>query len=75
MENNNLNSEIMDKLTKVCICKAITRATITNAIRHGARTVDDVKKVTGARTGSCKGTRCTSKIQSLIEQFENGEYK
>ena len=75
MENNNLNSEIMDKLTKVCICKAINRATIKNAIRNGARTVDDVKKVTGARTCSCKGTRCTSKIQSLIEQFENGEYK
>ena len=72
---NNLNEAILDKLTKVCICKAINKATIKNAIRNGARTVDDVKKVTGARTGSCKGTRCTSKIQSLIEQFENGEYK
>lgn len=75
MENNNVNSEIMDKLTKVCVCKAINRATIKDAIRNGARTMDDVKKATGAGTGCCGGSRCVFKIQGLIEQFENGEYK
>lgn len=39
----NLNSEILDKLTKVCICKGISRT----AIKNGARTVADVQKVTG----------------------------
>lgn len=75
MENNNVNQEIMDKLTKVCICKAISRAKIKDAIRDGARTMDEVKKATGAGTGCCGGSRCVFKIQQLIEQYNNGEYK
>ena len=66
MENNNVNPEIMDKLTKVCICKAISRAKIKDAIRDGARTMDEVKKATGAGTGCCGGSRCGFKIQQLI---------
>ena len=27
MENNNLNQEILDKITKVCVCKAVSRVT------------------------------------------------
>ena len=75
MENNNVNQEIMDKLTKVCICKAINRAKIKDAIRNGAKTIAEVREVTGAGTGSCGGARCVFKIQGLIDQYNNGEYK
>ena len=71
MENNNLNQEILDKITKVCVCKAISRATIKNVIAKGAHTVDDVVKVTGACTGGCKGFRCNDKIQTLINDHLN----
>lgn len=71
MENNNLNQEILDKITKVCVCKAISRATIKNVIAKGAHTVDDVVKVTGACTGGCKGFRCKDKIQTLINDHLN----
>lgn len=63
---NNLNAEILDKITKVCPCKAISRATIKEAIKNGAHTIEEVSKVTGACTGGCKGYRCKSKIQDLI---------
>ncbi|EET84294.1 hypothetical protein CcarbDRAFT_5259 [Clostridium carboxidivorans P7] len=41
----NLNEKIKDKLTKVCLCKAISRASIKNAINSGATSVEEVKKL------------------------------
>lgn len=64
---NNINEKILDKLTKVCICKAIPRSKIKESIEAGAKTVDDVKKATGAGSGGCRGCRCIPKIQELIE--------
>lgn len=73
MENNNLNQEILDKITKVCVCKAISRAKIKEVIADGAHTVEDVSKVTGACTGGCKGFRCKDKIQILIDEHLNSK--
>lgn len=69
--NGEINAEIMDKLTKVCLCKGISRATIKKAIENGAKTVEDVRKATGATTGGCGGKRCTPKIQQLIDEYNN----
>lgn len=65
----NINEEIMDKLTKVCLCKAIPRSKIKAAIRNGARTLKEVQEVTGAGTGQCGGRRCTPKIEELLENY------
>lgn len=64
---DNINQDIMDKLTKVCICKAISRAKIKEAIKNGASTLDEVQKATGAGSGGCGGKRCTPKILELLE--------
>lgn len=64
---DNINQDIMDKLTKVCICKAISRAKIKEAIKNGALTLDEVQKATGAGNGGCGGKRCTPKILELLE--------
>jgi NAD(P)H-nitrite reductase large subunit len=65
-----INPEILDKLTKVCLCKAIPRSKIKAAIKNGARTIEEVRKVTGAGTGGCGGRRCTPKIEELLKQYE-----
>lgn len=65
--NNNLDQEIKDKLTKVCLCKGISRLTIKKAIAGGAATVQEVQRATGAGSGSCCGRRCKPKIMDLIE--------
>lgn len=65
----NLNEEIKDKLTKVCLCKAVSRASIKKAIRNGAISVEEVQQATGAGNGSCGGKRCKYKIQELIDQI------
>lgn len=67
----NKNDEIMDKLTKICICKGISRASIKKAISNGAKTVQEVQKATGAGSGSCGGRRCTEKIQKLLEEQQS----
>lgn len=65
--NNELNKEVLDKLTKVCVCKAITKDTIKKSISNGNDTLEKVVADTGATTGACKGCRCKSKIIELIE--------
>lgn len=67
----NKNDEIMDKLTKICICKGISRASIKKAISNGAKTVQEVQKATGAGSGSCGGRRCTEKILKLLEEQQS----
>lgn len=59
--NNDLNNSIMDKLTKVCICKSVSMLNIKKAIENGAKTFEEVKSATGAATGFCKGKRCSQK--------------
>lgn len=63
----NLNEEIKDRFTKVCLCRAVSRASIKKAIKNGAVSVEEVKRATGAGTGSCGGKRCSNKIQELID--------
>ncbi len=65
-----INPQIMDKLTKVCICKAIPRSTIKKAIRSGAGTLVKVRAATGAGSGPCNGRRCTPKILELLKEWE-----
>lgn len=65
----NLNKDVLDKLTKVCICKSISRAKIKEAIRAGAKTVEEVNKITGSGSGGCGGKRCRCKIEELLDQL------
>lgn len=69
----NLNEEILDKLTKVCLCRGISRATIKKAIRNGAKTLKEVQAATGAGSGSCCGRRCSPKIEQLIVDLSENE--
>ncbi len=48
MDEESRNTEIMDKMTKVCICKGIPSSRIKEAIRNSATTLQEVRKVTGA---------------------------
>lgn len=66
----NINAEILDKLTKVCLCKGISRASIKKSILNGSKTIDEVRKATGAGSGSCCGRRCTPKIEQLLEELK-----
>ncbi len=65
-----ISQDVMDKLTKVCLCKVITRATMKKVIAEGADTLEKVQKATGAGSGPCGGKRCTPKIMELLDAKE-----
>ncbi|EKQ57433.1 MULTISPECIES: (2Fe-2S)-binding protein [unclassified Clostridium] len=69
--DNNLNEDILDKLTKTCTCKLITRAKIKEAIKNGASTVKEVQEITGAGSGACRGRNCSPRIYELLKQYKN----
>lgn len=64
------NQEIIDKLTKVCICKGVSKQTIKKAISEGADTVEKVWSMTNTGNGGCKGRRCVEKIQQILDNWE-----
>jgi len=50
----------------ICFCNKVTKKEIKEAIRNGARTIDEVKFATRASFGECQGSFCTSKILKII---------
>ena len=56
----------------ICQCEQITKAQIVEAIRRGAKTVDGVKRRVGSGMGRCQGSRCTLKIEKLLEAYGHG---
>lgn len=64
-----VNEEILDKLTKVCLCKGIPRSKFKKAIFDGANSLEAVQKATGAGSGPCGGRRCTPKIMELLDKY------
>jgi bacterioferritin-associated ferredoxin len=68
MTNRTKEQEIIEGLKPVCICKGIKKRVILERIRAGVKTVEDLKKVTGAGSGSCKGERCTPRIIGCLKE-------
>ncbi len=56
----------------ICQCEQVTRAQILEAIRRGATTIDGVKRRVGSGMGRCQGSRCTLRIEKLLEEHRNG---
>ena len=52
----------------ICICNHISEGEIVDCIRRplGARTVEGVKRRTGAGFGSCQGSYCYQKIVNIL---------
>lgn len=57
----------------VCVCNLVTEGEIVDAIRRplGARTLEGIKRRTGAALGSCKGAYCVNKIISILARETN----
>lgn len=52
----------------VCRCMEITDREIRDAIHHGAKSFDAVKRVTRAGMGLCQGRTCQHLVEYLIAQ-------
>lgn len=56
----------------VCQCEEITKGQILEAIRRGATTAEGIKRRVGSGMGRCQGSRCTQKIEKLLEEYGHG---
>lgn len=73
-EERNSIIKVDEKYGKmVCLCQQITEGEIVDSIRRplGARTVEGVKRRTGAVIGKCKGAYCLSRIISILARETN----
>lgn len=59
----------MDQATIVCRCEEITVADVENAVRQGAETFDDVKRLKRSGMGLCQGKTCRTVISGLIAEL------
>lgn len=57
----------------ICVCKKVTEGEIIDAITRplGARTVEGIKRRTGAMLGNCKGAGCIDKVVSILARETN----
>ncbi len=55
----------------ICQCNQVSEKEIRDAIRSGARTLDDVKFRTRATFGRCQGGFCTWKIMKILSEELN----
>ncbi len=69
-EETSVPESILDKYTKVCTCRGISRKTIKEAILNGAHTFTEVKAVTKAGTGACGGKGCGPRIVKLLQEMK-----
>ena len=53
----------------VCRCEEVTREEIMEAIRQGARSLDDVKKRTRAGMGFCQGRTCRRLVARMLSAY------
>ncbi|MFA5433260.1 MAG: (2Fe-2S)-binding protein [Candidatus Paceibacterota bacterium] len=63
----------------ICYCKNIPEETVLNAILNGAKTLKDIKEMTGACTGNqCKelnpsGKCCSGDINTLLNNTDTAK--
>jgi bacterioferritin-associated ferredoxin len=58
--------EIRARFRVVCICSGIKLGKISDAIRAGAATVQEVDRATGSGAGECGATRCRPVIEAML---------
>ena len=57
----------------ICQCKKVTEGEVVDAIRRpmGARTIQGIRKRTGAISGMCQGSNCLSKVMNILARETN----
>lgn len=58
----------MDKSTIVCRCEEINIDEIESAIKMGAHTFDDIKRITRCGMGPCQAKICTNLVRQIINE-------
>ncbi|MEW6308166.1 MAG: (2Fe-2S)-binding protein [Bacillota bacterium] len=52
----------------LCRCEDVTEADVLEAVRQGACSVDEVKKLTRAGMGLCQGSTCRRLVAAILQR-------
>lgn len=63
--------EIIEGLKVICKCRNIRKSVFLKHIKAGIKTVSELKKATGAGSGTCKGKECTPRIEELLREVKS----
>lgn len=58
----------MDKSTIICRCEEISYEEIEDVISNGARTFDDIKRLTRCGMGPCQSKICNCLVANIIQE-------
>jgi NAD(P)H-nitrite reductase large subunit len=72
-ERNDIIKVNKDYGKMICYCQKVTEGEIIDSIRRplGARTLEGVKRRTGATFGSCNGAQCLNKVATILARETN----
>lgn len=59
----------MDKSTIVCRCEEINVDEIETAMKNGAETFDDIKRLTRCGMGPCQSKICLNPVREIIAEY------
>jgi|SRR5699024_2789741 len=59
----------MEKSTIICRCEEINRDEIETAIKSGANTFDDIKRLTRCGMGPCQSKVCMNLVREIITDY------
>jgi bacterioferritin-associated ferredoxin len=59
----------LEKSTIICRCEEITYEEIEEVISHGARTFDDIKRLTRCGMGPCQTKICMHLVNKVIHEL------
>ncbi len=62
----------MDRGLVICRCEEITQGEILDSIEQGARTLNDIKRMTRAGMGLCQGKTCRRLISQMLQKSGKG---
>jgi bacterioferritin-associated ferredoxin len=61
-------SQVIENLKVICLCKSIKKGSIIKAVKNGASTLKEVNRMLGSGSGDCKGERCQAKINAIVKE-------
>ncbi|MEJ8766512.1 (2Fe-2S)-binding protein [Oceanobacillus sp. HCA-5259] len=64
----------MDRSTIICRCEELSREEIEEAIENGARTFNDIKRLTRCGMGPCQSKICSDLVLDIIYQKTGKEF-
>src|SRR5215468_9660971 len=60
---------ILESMKVVCICKGIKKSVFWKVLDTGARTKEEVNRLTGSGSGGCQGRRCGPRILEMLRNL------